>query len=226
MQMQPFVVDFEFASPICRESEYPIHLDALLAYAQMKELEEMGEADPWGASEDLSAYLAKTDSQEWCWKASWIKFEPLDIRRFVNTIRRSDAKLIYDALESGFWEPIGLRLAKYQVNSGSGQLRAYQWLLPIQWVRGKAWGVGNIEEVEYLLKSRISYIGKQGRNGYGRIKSITVSPASEGEALNWMYRSMSVVPERSPFTYTEMYATVRPPYWKKLNRIHAFEPIE
>lgn len=222
--MQPFVVDFEFASPICRESEYPIHLDGLIAYAVMRELEEMGEEDPWKGSEDLSGYLARTEGENWCWKASWIKYEPLTSVLFTNTVKRAEPDLIYQSFEAGLWG--SKRAQSKTINTQSGQYRAYQWLLPYQWVRGKAWGVGHIEDVEYLLQSRITYIGKQTRNGYGRIKSIKVSPAKESEVSFWMYRVLPEVPkEQTPFEYAEVFETIRPPYWKKIKRVRAFEPV-
>lgn len=229
--MKPFKVTFDFAAPVCRESEYPLHLDALIAYGVMKEHEEMGEENPWEASSDLSGYLAKSEGEEWCWKASWVKMEALDNVQFINTIRKCEPDRIYDGMNEGLWLPKGGKLtekrqATFSVNTRSGQLRGYQWLLPVQWVRGVAWGVGNIEDVEFLLQSRIHYLGKQTRNGYGRIKSITVTEAPAAEANHWMYRCMPVMPEKAPFMYAPVMGTVRPPYWKKTERMPAFEPVE
>lgn len=230
--MDPFKVTFTFLAPIFVDSEYPLHLDALIAYAVMRDAEKMGAEDPWREAEDLSVCLARTNGEEWVWKASRLVFTPLTGFMFTNMVRRALIEQAYDDLGK-FWiggrvnekQPMGINEHSTPIKSDSGQQRGYQLLTVSQWVQtAEAWGVGEIEAVRYYLNT-IRYIGKQGRNGYGQIKSIVVEPCPEGNE-KWRLRNL---PEKETglknTSYEPVISNLRPPYWKKTTRSIIKEPM-
>lgn len=230
--MEPLKITFQFASPLLRDSERPIHLDALVAHSLMREHEELGSPDAWRASDDLSSIFESTSTDHpdgWVWKASMLQFKVALPREWVNQIRRSDPSQIYK--DAGvYWVGSGTKNVegvgeKFTVNTRSGQLRGYQWLNATQWMDSAvAWAVADKDALEHYLSS-ISYVGKKGSNGFGVVKSITVEQASAEDADNWMLRTLPVglgVKEGVP--YEPVAACLRAPYWNKLCRVMALEP--
>ena len=229
--MQPFKVTFKFAAPVLRESDQPIHLDALIAYAFMMSADEMGR-EGWNDEVDLSAQLQRTEGDPWVWKASAIRFTPSSERQWVNQIRRSDPERYFADLGkywagSGKANDLGVNPQTFKINTRSGQQRGYQWLSPVQWMAfAEAWGVGDIDEITDLLNKHITHLGKKGCNGYGRISSIDVVPAPPGEDGYWQLRTLPPQEDGLPgVQYEAVQATLRAPYWNKLNRVAAKEPI-
>jgi CRISPR type IV-associated protein Csf3 len=79
--------------------------------------------------------------------------------------------------------------------------------------------------VEELL-SEISYLGKLTRNGFGKVKSVTVTQ-DDRAADRW---SLRVLPrehkERSKdVEYVDVASPTSPPYWDKLKRVAAVKPM-
>lgn len=224
--MNSFAVEFTFSAPVVQPSEYPIHLDGLIAYSVMKELEELGEADPWAASADLSHILERTEGDSWVWKASMLIFSPAESFDFQNMIRKSDPERYMDDLTAGLWAPKReVRPETFRIDTRSGQQRGYQWLSPMQWMKSAvAYGIGDMEMVHEAL-SRLEYIGKMGRNGFGRISKIQVSEASD-HVDAWKLRVLP--PEimgKEGIRYEPVQACLRAPYWRKTDRVKAQEPL-
>lgn len=230
--MVPFKVTFRFAAPVLRDSEQPIHLDALIAYAAMKDHEEIGAENPWREADDLSGYLDKTPGKQWVWKASMVMFAPVSARQWVNQIRRADPERYYNDLGK-YWvgrgkqNVLGINPETFKIDTRSGRQRGYQWLTAVQWMdAATAWGVGDIDAVRYALEEHITHIGKKGVNGYGRIASVEVIAAPADEADNWMLRVLPESANGKPgIQYEPVLATLRAPYWRKLNRVMALEPV-
>jgi len=174
--MEPLKVTFTFSTPILIDSEYPIHMDAIIASAVCRFAESMGSDNPWRDADDLSDYLDKSSSDNWVWKASRLIFTPMSGIIFQNQIRKSDPDRYFNDLGK-YWSgkkpsddrPLGsINPDTFKIDTRSGQQRGYQWLNASQWVsKAEAWVIGDKEALEDLLKS-ITHIGKMGRNDYGR----------------------------------------------------------
>lgn len=227
--MQALKIQFHFGAPIQVDSEYPIHLDALIAASVAREAESLGDADPWRTADDLSLYLEKTDGDAWVWKASALQFEAVQRTDALfdghNTVRRSDPDRYYDDFKAGFWQASRADSAP-TIDTQSGSLRGYQWLSRAKWMAGAtAWAVGDAEAVAEAL-GRIAYIGKAGRNGFGRVVDVRVTPASAEECDNWMLRWLpDGMPGKTGVQYAQVQACLRAPYWRKTARVSALEPI-
>lgn len=221
--MEPLKVTFSFTSPVVIDSEYPIHLDALLAWCVADEATSLGSENAWSAAEDLSYLLESEASQNgWVWKASALKFTPKSEKIMMNMIRRCDPLIYMDGFDR---DRIEVRRKRNIINSASGQERAYQFLMPYQWMeKAEAWCVGDQEMISEAL-SRLTCVGKLGRNGFGSLRSFSVEKDSSAD-MRWRMR---VLPEgmagADDVQYMPALQCLRAPYWKKTNRVMAREPI-
>lgn len=221
---QPFKVVIRFLSPVIIESEYPIHLDALLAWAEADDARAAGSNTPWDDANDLSIVLDNDgEGAQMVWKASRLIFTPLRERNHLNMIRKSDPEAFLQDYDAGYFRTPRAHLNS--IDTRSGQYRAYQMLVAYQWMeKAEAWGVGDIEEVREKL-SRLRHIGKMGRNGFGLIASIDVEPCAEATD-KWKIR---VLPEgrqgATGIRYAPALHCLRAPYWRKTDRIVAMEPV-
>lgn len=231
--MKALKITFRFASPLLFDSDRPIHLDALVASAVMREHEEFGTENPWRASDDLSSIFESTERSlefGWVWKASMLKFRASAPRQWVNQTRRSDPIQTYEDLGK-FWVGGGKKTPegvgdKFTISTSSGQQRGYQWLNSTQFMESaEAWAVAEPDALHHYL-SKISQIGKKGANGYGLISGFTVNPSGPDESDNWMVRTMPQgMPGKSQVQYERVSACLRAPYWKKINRVIAMDPV-
>ncbi|OLP04587.1 type IV CRISPR-associated protein Csf3 [Rhodoferax antarcticus] len=236
--MQALKVTFKLASPIFIDSEYPIHLDALLAYACAQELEKSGEDDCWNKIDGhMASILAKTDGDDWVWKASKLFVKAKSELMFSNQIRKSDPDMYFDDIHTedqngvfvtGFMKDGSARKINpetFKIDTASGQQRGYQWLTASRWVKDvTAYAVGDLDAVDYYLREHIRFIGKVGRNGYGRITAIEVS--SHDCEDDWMQRVLPLNhPGKSGCQYAPVQACIRAPYWRKTDMVLAKEMV-
>ena len=220
--MEPFKVTFTFKTPVICESDYPIHLDAILAWSNGQEAEKAGSETPWEDAEELSFALDyEGDDSDMVWKSSMLRFKPASDLLAINMVRKTDPEQYMRDFDDGFIDKKTLT----RVPTDSGQQKAYQWLALSRWMaKAEAWGVGDIEEIKDLL-TNIKFIGKQGRNGYGVIDTITVEPCGEADDL-WKLRVLpNSVKGAKGVDYAPAMHCLRPPYWQKIKRVEAMEPI-
>lgn len=239
--MQALKVTFKLASPLLLDSEYPIHLDGLLAYACVKEMEDGGDVDCWAkADEALANILEKTggNNNEWVWKASKLFTVNSSSILLSNQIRKSDPEMYFMDLNSpsnpsGVWvsgfnkngSERTINPETFKINTASGQRRGYQWLAASQWASEiNAYAIGDLDAVEYYLNQYIRHIGKVGRNGFGRVASIEVTPHSCDD--DWRLRVLPAHEKgKEGAAYAPVMACLRAPYWRKTDRIMAKEII-
>lgn len=222
-QFKPFKVTIRFKSPVVLESEYPIHLDGLLAWAITQEEADV-EHESWAFAEDLSMWLDSAENKNGkVWKASRLMFTPMRERGQINMIRKSDPEQFLQDFDAGmFQHSRGIT----SINTRSGQYRAYQLLVPYQWMeKAEAWGVGDIKEVASLLV-HLKNIGKQGRNGFGLIESVTVEADLVAAEEKWRIRILPQNMAGMPgVDYAPAIHCLSVPYWQKTKRVVAMEPI-
>lgn len=229
--MEPLKVTLRFSAPVLRDSEYPIHLDGLIASCVMREAEQMASENAWLAADDLSGIFEKTDGEDWVWKASMLLLRPAAPRQWVNQIRRSDPDAYFDDL-GVYWQgsrgksELGINPETFKIDTGSGHQRGYQWLNATQWMdHACAWAVADEDALAHYLPM-LTHVGKKGVNGYGRISGFTIEKASGDEVDNWMLRTLPAgMPGKADIQYEPVNACLRAPYWRKIDRITAQEPI-
>lgn len=225
--MEPLQIQFTFRSPVMRDGDRPLHFDALVAYGAMCEARDVGSDDAYRDSEDLSGYLAKANwGDAWVWKASQLFFAAGSAREWVNMVRGTRNVDYYAALASGAISlNAGARKARAVIPSGSGPLRAFQWLSATQWMtHANAWAVGDRDALLDLLTRHIKTIGKKGASGYGIVKTVTVEPADPVEVDRWMLRALPEQAEVAKEAYTSSIETIHPPYWRRADRVPAWSP--
>lgn len=227
MITEPLKVTFTFLSPVVMDSEYPIYLDALLAFAVVQEAEEKHAVNAWSHGEELPLEKAG-EGQDWVFKASRLVFTPAAHRELVNMQRRSSPETFYRDFDLGLWGYPGSSKAKTPpvINTMSGQFRAYQYYVSTQWMeKACAWCVGDRERIMELL-ARLTHIGKMGRNGWGLLESVTVEVDEEAKtkwALRVLPKSLDVA--QSGVTYASVMSPPRAPYWNKVARVEMLEPV-
>lgn len=210
--MEPLRIEWTLARPL-RVPEMPIHADALLAWAAVREAEEAGHPEPLSAQDDLP--LASEDGDGgavWC--ASQLLWANLAPPQQMLTTKRFEA------------DELATRRGKVYVGGpvalpqGTGPYKGFVITTPTVWTsRVVAYVVGERGRVTELL-ARVTHIGKQRRIGLGLISSASVvddPTASE----RWRFR---VMPRPQP-GYEPIVAVTRPPYWAQERRQAAWMPL-
>lgn len=236
--LAPLKITFELAEPMV-PSAYPIHLDALTAYAVTRQrLAQIGADDLSDDSiralaNDLPFGKAERDG-EWVWQASALIPEEVGeqaIRmwtRKTNTQdyanRAADGTLLVGARTRNALAA-GVRFTG-NIDTARGLLKNQFDFYPVVSISAlSAWCIGDIDELEALLPPEsglLTHIGKRARIGHGRIRSIRIEHAEEATD-KWRLR---VLPWQESPNYLPIQAAFRPPYWAAENRGMAFVPSE
>lgn len=217
--MQPLKITWRFSSPVVA-GDFPIHLDALLAFVQVDRALQDG-------AEQQEAYARQDElplaQQGGVWKASQVVFKPITAPMTFPMIRRLDLNGIALDHQAGFWAG-----GKNKFSMGTGKYKAFDFRAQCQWMdRAVAWCVGDKELIENLL-GELTHLGKLVRNGFGKILEMTIEEAPQDEANFWKLR---VLPEKSGFElpgflYAPSFQNIRPPYWSKLTKQTAMVPLD
>ena len=220
--MSPIKVTFRFRSPVVRDTEYPIHLDGLLAWCVMDEATAAGSDDPWADAENLGSILGvESGAADWVWQASALHFMPSGERVMASFTRRADPGAFMEDMDR---HVMAMKRQRGVLNTSSGQERAYHVVYPFQWMdRCEAWCIGDADRIRDLL-ARLPAIGKMARNGYGSIESFSVE-YDESAEWRWRVRALPMdVPMAESIEYVPAIQCLRPPYWRKMNRTAVMEP--
>jgi CRISPR type IV-associated protein Csf3 len=211
--IEPFCVTWRLSQPVCL-SERPLHLDALLAWARVREALQSGRT----AQEALKAQLdlplesaVKGDNQ--IWKASALMFRFQSTPFLVQMTRRTSTE------ELAFARETIVTTRKNKITQGTGQFKDFDLRITCQLVeKVEAYGVGDIAAVGALLE-QVSALGKLTRNGWGTIADMQISPDSEA-LEKWRFRTLPSVFEKTEWHYPGI-GSVRPPYWRR----EGWEPV-
>jgi len=213
--MEPLRVEFDLTGEAIL-SGFPLHLDALVAYAVTEEALQEGRADDTPirqVANDLP--LARIERDEgWVWAASALeRTEVLQhgIRGWIRTTdidqMARDAGGILNLQGTPPYKPF-----QHVLSTGSGHFRNYKIHTPTQQiVRMTAWCIGDEEQLYDLLSPESGFvksIGKMRRNGHGRILEMRIIPDPEAET-RWTRR---ILPWKAPGT-VPIEAVTHPPYW-------------
>lgn len=213
MSYTPIQVRFRLVRPMHLPS-YPIHLDALLAWARVQEAEEQGMDDPYATQEDLPLERSgRGEDAVWC--ASQILARPLAPPMQLVMTKRFELDALAHAKDRAFSG------GPNKLPMGTGPFKAFVLNAPVAWVgEVVAYALGDPERVGELLE-RVPSIGKLRRNTLGKIAERRILPDSRAREA-WKLR---VMPDPIP-GYQPIQATIAPPYWDKTRRRTAYCPVE
>lgn len=199
MNIEPLRVEILFDSPIT-EPTYPIHLDALVAWAAVEEAYENDAEEPLLAQEALPF-----DRAQGVWCASALSFDACAPPFTVATTKKTDLSAIAEASNGGV-----LRSAPNKLSINAGPWRQALVYSQCQIVsKAEAWCVGDAQRLRELL-GRVSYVGAKRRNGRGRVFFIDVVKDSSASS-RWRER---ILPEAAE-GYLPIQAVTSPPYWDR-----------
>lgn len=211
--MTPLRIDFHLETPV-KVPEYPIHLDGVLAWAAVQEGVLQG-ISMEEAQKHLPLEIARQDEHE-VWKASWIDFSHGPRMAYPMSRPFEVQSIILDMGHAYKWK----RRNKWDEYVDSGVNKAYLFTHPVRLSSmARAWCVGDKDQLNYLLNTWITHLGKLARLDMGRIKDITIM--EDKRALDrWSWRTLPWPKEN----YISVYETTSPPYWKRENRQKAWIP--
>ena len=220
--MQPLRIDWTFSAPLMFPNDDPVHLDALLAATCFEDARSMGLPDPVATSRDLShlVEMASNDNGS-VWKASKLVFTPSSEIFNTTLVRRTDPQHYQQTEDRGLIHG----RARTAINTNSGPERNFFVFTPYQWMsKASAWCIGDEDELREAL-TKIRYLGKQRRNGFGEIATMTIS--HDDSALDqWKLRNLPTGMEGAPgVTYIPTQTCLQPPYWDRTQQVQAIEPM-
>lgn len=203
------------------ETDYPIHLDDVLAAMRVREHEmQVGEGfNPADVYHDLPLARYQADSGDWVFKASMlIAGDRLERSRWMQTGRLS----LEEAAEhraSGF-----LAYRRNQVITAGGPFKTNLNHLPLTYsTHLYGYAVGNPERVAELLQL-CSHVGPRRGVGFGRVMAVRVEPVAQEECV-WMHRHLPAQGEVPP-GYALAYGSKIPPYWKRTQMGSIYTPLD
>ncbi len=210
--MEPLKITFRFRRPVT-VTDHPIHLDSLVAWAVTEEKMEDGDPDPW-TNEDLPL-----GRQGEVWQASQLLFYP-ESEVFSTAFYKR-----HNLHEMARDRDVDYVSKKDAISNKSGWFRAAQIIFFSQWMeKAECWCIGDKNRIKALL-GRLDSVGKYGRNGLGRIKSVTVVHDEQATRL-WQVRTLPATMEKPEAGYALALRTVYPPYWTKTRRVPAWVPVD
>jgi CRISPR type IV-associated protein Csf3 len=213
--MIPFRVTWQLSRPVCLGDRL-LHLDALLAWARVREAIQSGATAPEAleAQEDLPIEQAvKGESQ--VWKASALMFKFRSTPFLVQMTRRTNPE------DLAFARGKIMTTRRNMITQGSGPFKDFDLRFTCQWTDNvEAYGVGDIAAVGLLLE-KISALGKLTRNGWGTISDLQIVQDNEARQ-KWCYRTLPLAFECTEWHYPGTGA-VRPPYWKRERWMEVWE---
>lgn len=204
----------------------PIHLDALIAFAQTEQEIELGtEAQ---SIRELADHLPLDKAErdgEWVWKASaLIPNEPGEQQLRMWT-RKTNPHELSTLIENGevAWKAYKppLKVMGLKIDTTRGLLKNHFQFYAVRDTKLlSAWCVGDRDEIEALL-ARMSHIGSKRRVGHGEVERIEVV-VDEAATEAWKAR---ILPWRESDTYEPVQAAIRPPYWAPEQKRVAYCPV-
>lgn len=191
--MEPFKVEITLATPMLASA--PIMLDSILAWCAVQEA-----GGDWAAGDSLPLEKREANGHSY-WAASrfWYHWTPAYQTHMSKRIPHSALERYSDS--------------NVQLQPGSGINKTYHDILsPIHVEKAIAFGVGDVDEVDYLLR-RILHFGKNVRAGYGRVKNIVAEPFEH----DWSEEIDGSLMRNIPASIETAHGmgAFRAPYWDK-----------
>lgn len=215
----PFVVRWELFSPVIVPT-MPVHLDALLSWARVREAELAGELDILALQHDLPLERHETENG-WCFKASALEFEYAGDPLQLHYNRQSDIDAVAEPFMRG---ALKVRTAFPGFDPLRGMYKAGSVLLTQRFTRQvRAHGVGDVGRVRELLR-HVDSLGKLRRRAKGSVRSVVVEEVEAG-AERWVHRNLPVGSEFATAGHALAQQRLHAPYWSK-ERQNVLAPVD
>lgn len=236
--MTPLKITFQVSGGVV-SPPYPLHLDALLAYAQTYDAlrdvaDEPGVSQLRALADNMPIQRFERDG-DWCYMASAVQPEgPIlnDTRYYTQRINQGDYsnRVSKEQIQHGRHKPgQALERLQFQIDTARGVFRNHLGFYPVQqsatasgalltlvgWCVAEKWWIE-----DRLLSGRITHLGARRRSGHGKIESITIENDPMASS-NWKLR---IRPWKLLEDDLEIQAAWKPPYWAPENRGVAFCP--
>jgi len=215
----PLRIEWRFATPWC-PPPVAMHLDGLLAWAQVEEARARGEGIT-----DFSPFLdnlplAKHETPSgWVWKASMIEsFDVLGSERRYMT-RRTALTEFSVRMGSGMIE--GRPLAEIDTVRGPYKNDAF-WYTIEHAVGARAWCMGDPQRITELL-AFVTHLGKRSRLDHGRVIDSIAGVVNEDPVAEsgWQRRYMPEPVEG----HVPAMGRLHPPYWMGEGARQVWRPL-
>lgn len=215
----PFRVRWELFSPVIVPT-MPIHLDALLSWARVREAELDGIADMLALQHDLPLERHETE-HGWCFKASALEFEYEGAPLQLHYNRQSDIDAVAEPFMRG---AIKTRTGVPGFDPVRGMYKAGSFLLTQRFASEvTAYGVGDPARVRELLR-HVDSLGKLRRRAKGAVRSVVVEEASTG-GERWVNRNLPVGSEFAGDGHALAQQRLHAPYWSR-DRQDVLAPVD
>jgi CRISPR type IV-associated protein Csf3 len=208
--MIPLRIDITLSTPMV-VPDRPLHLDSLLAWSVFRLASKSGAEDPLAAIHELPLERHQV-GDAWVWKASQFDLETEGGIFWNHHVRRFDMNQWAEDRERGVWEG-----RKEVIPIGTGPQKAFSFVQAVVLVRrATAWCIGDADIVTALLRDEVYALGRKSGTGWGRVRTIEVTPAPAEEADHWRRRALPQAMEeiKLPGHFAGT-AAVIPPYWDR-----------
>jgi CRISPR type IV-associated protein Csf3 len=221
--LTPLRLTWTLATPIV-VGAYPLHLDALIAFAMAAEGRQQDLAS-WDDSAKLQLPLELQKQGELeCWKASVLTPTQPSEHSMRFWTRKSDAYDYAQRLEAGQLDvktKFPLKPYGTKFDTVRGTFKQMFKFFPVRSVQQlQAWCVGDEDRIAELLSPEsgfITYLGQKSRMGFGRITGFEI--AQDQDALEKWKGRVLPWPEKD---CVEVEAATQMPYWEVTNRTRAW----
>lgn len=214
MPLTPVRITFDLLTPVVMPSS-PFHIDALVAFFAAREAQ-FDEKSTDDAVLNLPLGRAGNPS---VWTASQVLFKAKDtgqtlpIRRMTNIPRMAADRRA------------GLMETKINsINMGTGHFKAYDARFTVQSCsHAVAWALTTDQDRLTELLSEVNSLGPIRRNGWGRIKKVTVVVDEDAKVL-WRMRNLpSNASDLALANHVLSTGTLNPPYYERKNATQVLE---
>jgi CRISPR type IV-associated protein Csf3 len=216
-------ITWELATPIVAGG-YPLHLDALVAYAVAKEGMQAN-PEKWQPNAILDLPLqAQRNGDVVCYQASALIPSTPGEHGMRFWTRRTNTQAYAGAVEDGQvrskskfpLKPYGMK-----IDTVRGTFKQMFKFYPVRQVRTlQAWCIGDLDRLAELLQPEsglINYIGAKGRMGHGRVMNFDIQ-SDDSAVEKWTQRVLPWPKDG----YIPVQAAAAPPYWDVSNRTDAW----
>jgi hypothetical protein len=219
--MEPLQIDIRLSTAMMLPS-HPIHLDALLAWAAVERgyMPEVTFREALGEQDNLPLQTWEHEGVSGYCASCLFLCKPDVSPEMLTMVRRPEFEEFANRRRTGH------AVRKNTFPEGTGHYKLFCWHNPMRhYQQATAWCIGDASGVLTLL-DELQFVGRMSRNGFGRIQSVTVTPAEEAKD-KWRLRNLpDSMPGVAGATYMPGDAAVRPPYWKRLTFVPAKMPVD
>lgn len=210
-----FKVEFKMVSPVCTIDH--ILLDSIISAAVAKDIlkeEFYSGKNICGTREEIESFLDNILDKEYdvyctsCGIGDYAEFVGSWTKRWHT---KNDDNVYF-------------KKGKHRVDTGAGYYKNYHMKMNLKSYKTVTFYVrGDMEKIKYYLETYITYIGKKGSQGYGKIREMLFEEIEDNYSIIKNDKIMRPIPVRF-FNYDKLIDkiitehAIIPPYWREDER--------